>query len=313
MSAITPNPFATGLPPAATNFGFGTGDSSLAAALTPNYAQRNDAISLDAPWRLPSRGSSFESQPDANGGYTNPQTNGDQSQFMAIVSQLLGAVSSLFAQLGSMFGAPSHEGSPNASSPEQNFANATAGSVGDPHESFHGTTGSGSSVDGTWDSMTSHDNLLSSNSFHGGYRVSTAVTQPNANGVTLNDRVSVATDGGNTNVSMNKDGSYDVSSYGQKIELQTGTAVPVSDHETATKNGDGSLTIDDRNERGGSIQTTLERNANGGVDVKSIAKEVDLGGYLVDKRDGDRDPVAAASFRDHGVAPSENAPWNALV
>ena len=47
------------------------------------------------------------------------------------------------------------------------------------------------SVNEHWDSMTSHDDLVHSAQIDGGYRVSTAVTQPDANGVTWNQSATV--------------------------------------------------------------------------------------------------------------------------
>lgn len=293
MSAISPNPFASGMTPTAPGFDFERPGSALPYALDRPYAA-SDAIGLAPNARRAIGG--FGPQAD-DWGYVDPQTSAGQSAFATLISQFLGSVSSLFAQLGSLFAnPPAATGQSQApGGGETHFENATAGSVGDPHESFAGTTESGRAVGGKWDSMTSHGDLLSSSSFDGGYRIATSVTRPSSNGVTLNDSVSVATDGGQTDVSMQGDGSYDVRSYGSHIELQPGKAVRVDDRETVTKNADGSLTIDDRNGRGGSLTTTLARNGSGGVDVTSAAKEISLGGYLVDGKDGDPDPVADAA------------------
>ncbi len=300
MSAINNSPVGAGLSAALPNFDFERQGLTLPAALAPGAGSASDGIRFDPSWRGPSAPPAYA----PSGGYQDPQTNAGQSQFMGFISQLLGSISSLIGSLTSMFAQSPPQ---SAGGGEQSFANATAGSVGDPHETFSGTTAAGTGVDGHWDSMSSHGNLLSSNSFDGGFRIATTVTQPNANGVTLNDHVSVASNGGNTNVTMNKDGSYDVTSYGQHVDLVTGHAVHVNDGETVTKNNDGSLTIDDINGRGGSIETTLRSNGSGGVDVNATAKNVHLGGYLIDKQDGDADPVALAG-RDGYGAPSYTLP-----
>lgn len=302
MSAITPNPFTTGLSPTAPGFDFERQGNAL-AALAPAFRERSDAIGLGQnglPWRSPLSGSDGFA---GESGYQSPGANGGQSQFMGIISQLFGSIASLFTQLGSMLGFVSR-GSTQSAPPivggEQRFGHATASSVGDPHQSFHGTTSGGNVIDGHWDSMTSHDNLLSSKSFDGGYRIATTVTQPGPRGVTTNDHVSVTTNCGNTNVTMNKDGSYEVSAFGHHIDLIVGKATHVNDGELVTKNADGSLTIDDSNGHGGTIATTL-RSTGGGVDVNTMADNVDLGGYLVDKQDGDADPVALAGRDGYGT------------
>ena len=54
-------------------------------------------------------------------------------------------------------------------------------------------TRQGQTQKGSWDNMRSHADLLDSNSFAGGYRVATQVSQPNAQGVTMNQSASIAT------------------------------------------------------------------------------------------------------------------------
>jgi hypothetical protein len=208
----------------------------------------------------------------------------------SLYNQLLGSLSSMFSNLGSMFGYSATSGSaPGQPAPQLNgrdqtyFTSASASSVGDPHESLSGTTGGGSTIDQKWNSMVSHPNLLDSDSFAGGYRVSTAVTTPNAsaNGVTQNQSATVTTSGGGTSVTMNQDGSYAVTSYGRSLTLPTGQPQNLGNGETVTLNADKSLTISDTNASGGCITTTLKPNGTGGVDVTNEAKNVDLGGSLV--------------------------------
>jgi hypothetical protein len=180
----------------------------------------------------------------------------------------------------------SYWGPQQASQGQAFYGSADASSVGDPHEAFSATTGAGNTVNGKWDSMSSHRDLLDSNSFNGGYRVSTQATQPNSQGVTLNQRGTVTTASGNTTVTLNANGQYSVASYGQSISLQQGQSVSLGNGESVTLNADNSLTVSDTNTQGGSITTTLATNGSGGVDVKTHANEVDLGGYLVNRSDG---------------------------
>lgn len=301
MSAITPNPFAAANP-AALPFEYQRPGAALATALMPAYREPRDGIGSSDRF---GPGASFGSSGGV-GGYANGQTNIVQAQFTSLLAALMEFVSSSFAQLGSLFkfAGPATALQPGGSAgpAEQYFKNASASSVGDPHESFRGTTASGAAIDTAWDSMSSHANLLSSGSFDGGYRVSTTVTQPGDRGVTYNERATVATDGGNTTVSLHKDGSTDVTSYGRHVELETGHAVRLSDGESVMRNADGSLTIDDANGRGGSMHTTL-RSTGSGVDVETTGNDVALGGYLVSKHDGDTDPVALAAQPGAGSYP----------
>jgi hypothetical protein len=215
-----------------------------------------------------------------------------QSGFGSILNQISNAINSLFAQLGAAFGNTSTSSgsgaapSPAGSTAETMFANATAASTGDPHLSLAGTTTSGAAVDGHWDSMRSHADLLDSDSFSGGYRISTQATQPNAKGVTFNASASVTTSGGATTVSMQANGSYSVTSGGANVTLTQGQATSLGNGETVTLNADGSLSVNDTNANGGSIATTLKSNGDGGVDVTTQAGNVDLGGYLVNRSDG---------------------------
>jgi hypothetical protein len=193
------------------------------------------------------------------------------------------------------------------------FANASASSWGDPHDTFNGNAPGGQSVNQSWDNMSSHGDLLDSNSFAGGYRVATQVTQPNAQGVTMNQSASITTDSGNTTVSLNASGQYQISSYGNNVTLQPGQTAQLDSGEAVTLNGDGSLTVTDSNASGGQISTTLRANGNGGVDVKAQASDVNLGGYLVTRADG---PYAQAPHRPIWhvePASSQSAPaslWN---
>jgi hypothetical protein len=169
--------------------------------------------------------------------------------------------------------------------PQQYFTNADASSVGDPHDAFNGTSNTNGNLSNRWDDMHSHGQLLSSDSFRGGYRVSTRACQPNSNGVTTNSSATVTTDGGNTAVTLNADGTSSVVRRGQPVTLQAGTSTSLGNGESVTLNADGSLSVQMQNQNGGTIATTLKVN-NGGVDVSDHAENVDLGGYLVTRSEG---------------------------
>jgi hypothetical protein len=205
------------------------------------------------------------------------------------IGSLLSTLGSLLSQLaGSLSGA----GSPPQScppqtgplqpwqQPQQFFQNATGASVGDPHLSFDGTNAYGASSDAKWNSMVSHNNLLDSNSFAGGYRVSTETGQPNANGVTVNQSAAVTTDGGATRVSLDADGTASIYANGTTTSIADGQQLNLGNGETVTRTDNGLLIVRDSNGRGGEIATTLSSNGKY-VNVSAEARNVDLGGYLV--------------------------------
>jgi RES domain-containing protein len=163
---------------------------------------------------------------------------------------------------------------------QQYFTSADFRSTGDPHDAFAGTTASGETVGGRWNNMLNHPDLLHSNSFAGGFRISTDVGQPNDRGVTRNNTATVETNYGRTAVTMSAGGSFSVTENGKSIELEAGKTQDLGHGESVTLNKDGSLTVVDRSASGGEITTTLSAK-NGGVNVEASAQNVDLGGYLV--------------------------------
>lgn len=168
--------------------------------------------------------------------------------------------------------------------PQQRFSDVDVSSTGDPHLAEVGTIegpGGNQSVDAHWDSMTSHGDLVHSDQVAGGYRVSTTVTAPGANGVTYNQSATVHTDGGRDCVTMNRDGSFAVTENGRPVSLSQGQSTTLPGGATVTANADGSLTVNASNARGGSIATTL-RSTGQGVDVTSHAHEISLGGDAID-------------------------------
>ena len=154
---------------------------------------------------------------------------------------------------------------------ESFFQNASGASEGDPHLSFNGQK---------WNSMTSHPDLLNSDSIPGGFRISTQVTSPNERGVTKNQSAKVSLDGGQTTISMNNQGQAKIDEYGQNVAISAGQTVRLGNGTSVTENQNGSLVVDARNGSGGRIETTLTAQGQG-VNVDVTAHDVDLGGALV--------------------------------
>lgn len=218
--------------------------------------------------------------PSSAGGLFNAPW-GSQASLGGIVSQLLDVIQQLVSMLsgtslfGSMFG-----GSQPA--PQTFYQHATGSSTGDPHLGFSGTDGNGRTQSARFDSMTGHGDLLDSDSFPGGYQLSTSVTQPGANGVTYNQEATISTGFGQTQVSLDRNGNARILQNGETISLANGQSVDLGGGETVTRNADGSVVVRDENALGGSIATTLSRNGEG-VDVNTQASNVDLGGDLLNQ------------------------------
>jgi hypothetical protein len=181
-------------------------------------------------------------------------------QLGSLLQQLMGSIGNAFG--GGGFG--------NCSG-DQYFQNANGGSVGDPHLSFNGNT---------WNSMQSQPDLLDSNSFSGGYQISTQATAPNAHGVTYNESASISSGYGLTSVTLDTSGAVTITQDGSNLAIAPGQTLQLGNGESVTQNQNGSLLVSDSNGFGGSITTTLSLNGNG-VDVQTSASNVDLGGALV--------------------------------
>lgn len=166
-------------------------------------------------------------------------------------------------------------------SPAQtSYTNANASSTGDPHLAFDGTAQNGQHNSARFDSMQSHQDLLDSNSFLGGYRISTVVTAPQGNGVTFNQSATVTSNFGNTAVTLDKNGNASIQNDGETLSIANGQTLTLGNGETVTRNADGSLTIEDYAAGGGTLTTTMHENG-AGVDVNVQAQNVQLGGDLV--------------------------------
>ncbi len=200
-------------------------------------------------------------------------------QLMAMLQQLLGGTQGGFQN----------------DSPQQYFQNADGTSLGDPHLNFNGTNGRGSTEQAQFDSMSAHSDLLDSDSFAGGYRLSTTPTTPNANGVTYNQRATVTTNFGNTQVCMDRDSGASIVQNGQTSQMAVGESYDLGNGETALLGRDGTLSVTQTNASGGSVTTTMRQNGNG-VDVRTHAHDVSLGGDL-------------AEAAEHSRAPRRPQPW----
>jgi hypothetical protein len=163
----------------------------------------------------------------------------------------------------------------------QRFENLDVSSTGDPHLAAVGTREGGSgAIDAHWDSMTSQNDLVHSSQIDGGYRVSTAVTQAGANGVTSNQSATVHANFDQDAVTMNRDGSFAVYDNGAEVRLGKGESAVLSGGETVSENQDGSLVVGARTAAGGTIATTLRANG-AGVDVTTHAHDIAVGGDAI--------------------------------
>lgn len=208
--------------------------------------------------------------------------SGANGSILGLIQSLIGTIQQLLSSL--LTGNGTSDWTPwSGNEPSQRFQNVDIGSTGDPHISETGTlrTRNGQqTVDQHYDSMSSHDDLVETRDVAGGYRVSTTVTQPGANGVTYNQSATVHADFGQDTITMNKDGSFAISDHGAAVALTKGQSVGLSGGEVVTENQDGSLTVNAANARGGSISTTL-RSTGSGVDVTTHAHDIALGGDVV--------------------------------
>jgi len=211
---------------------------------------------------------------------------------------LLGAIGGLLGQLGTLLqqliGTNGAGGTPGYGGNETFFSSANGASLGDPHLSFNGTT---------WNSMTDHPDLLHSDSFAGGFDISTSVTQPNTAGITYNRQATITTDFGNTQVSLNNAGQATIVQNGQTQAIAPGNSFNLGDGDTVTRNQDGSLVFTAYSGNGGTITTTLQQNGSG-VDVNVAASNVDLGGDLV------QGAPRRAYPTDHHITPRTPTPHN---
>ena len=273
------------------SFLFSSLDSTAGDGPQPNAAPSNATASpirgadaIARPWW--SCGTTASNDANPLGNLFGP-SNAAGAGIFALVSGLIGALQQLVAAFVSQ-NAPRSIAQPG----QQRFENVDVSSTGDPHIAEVGTTegpGGEHAVDVRWDSMEAHDDLVHSNAIAGGYRVSTAVTQPGANGVTFNNSATVHTNFDQDSVTMQRDGAFSISDAGNDVKLAVGQSITLSGGETVIRNPDGSLTVGAQSADGGTIATTL-RATGQGVDVTTHAHEIALGG----------DAVMHGAHRSHG-------------
>ena len=130
------------------------------------------------------------------------------------------------------------------------FQNAAGSSDGDPHLSFNGAQ---------WNNMASQPDLLNSDSFAGGFRISTQATPPNAKGVTWNQSATVSLNNGATTITMNNNGEASITSYGQALSIERGQTLQLGDGESVKCEQNGSLRVTAQNAQGGQIRRRSPR------------------------------------------------------
>lgn len=248
--------------------GFGTGFDNDLDGDNPLTFSPNDAISRLMPPLLDPLGVG-----SAVAGGLSPILR-SLGGLLQQLSQALGGSGGTTGGTGGSGGYGGNCGGSPCANAQQYFGNASASSTGDPHLAF-----SGDGTNAHWDSMSGHTDLLDSNSFDGGFRISTQTTTPNANGVTYNGAASVATRNGNTRVTLDNAGNATVDRYGRTFALQNGQSFDLGGGEHVSRGTDGSVDVTERNAQGGSIDTRLGENGRG-VDVNVQAQNVDLGGDL---------------------------------
>jgi hypothetical protein len=229
--------------------------------------------------------------PWSNGGTAAPpyaDGYGNSSSLQGLLGPLMGVLQQLMQMLQSMmgYGCNGPYSGPNCppSGNERYFQNASGSSEGDPHLSFNGAK---------WNNMASQPDLLNSNSFPGGFQISTQTTPPNGKDVSWNQSATISLNNGATTVSMNNRGEPTITSSGQPISISRGQTLTLGNGESVTYDQSGALRVCAENGTGGRIDTTLTPQGNG-VNVDVTAHNVDLGGTLVNgyERRADRDPIA---------------------
>ncbi len=240
------------------------GIGPLAGSLAGNAFRRIGIVRGD-------RVLAIQSPPSAG---TDPTQQPQSGPWDGILSQLMGVLNEIMQAIGGILGSSNQTG--------QLYTSATAGSTGDPHLAFDGTTALGGHTSAHFDSMTGHQNLLHSDSLAGGYGLSTEVTAPGSNGVTYNALATVSTDYGTTQVSLAQNGNATLIRNGQSQMIANGQTFDLGNGETVSRDADGALSVSEANGQGGTIMTKLSENGTG-IDANVTAQNVDLDGFLVNR------------------------------
>jgi len=238
-------------------------------------------------------GSSSDTLP---GGAPNPLASsgigGILAQLASQVQQSIAQISNALTGTSTSATTANAAGGTNATPNAASFQNVSLASVGDPHLSVSGTEqnadGSTSSVSSKFDSMSGHQDLFSTRDFGDGFHVSTAVTQPSANGITQNASATATMDGGRESVTMTNTGAISVNDHGGSVALTPGQSVTLSGGQQVSEGSNGSVSITE-SRFGENLTTTFTNNGGGGVDVTATGQNVTLGGDLIT---GGTTPVA---------------------
>ena len=137
------------------------------------------------------------------------------------------------------------------------FGSATISSTGDPHLAINGTLSDGSNVSLTYDNMQSDPDLVRSNSFAGGFKVSTQTTQPNASGVTYNQSATVSTNFGQNQVTFDNGGNATILQNGNSRSRSRPGRRSISAAASLVTDNGNSLVVNETNSSGGNITTTM--------------------------------------------------------
>ncbi len=293
------------------------GDDGNVGANSP-YARAQPPDAIARPWWASGRGVGNGNDIGANSlgglfGTANASNGSIAGILTGLVSLLQQLVGSFLNQSRNQFPTQPQNQNQNcaANGSPQRFENIDVSSTGDPHLAAVGTReDGGGTVDAHWDSMASQNDLVHSTQIDGGYRVSTAVTQPGANGVTTNQSATVHANFGQDAVTMNRDGSFAIFDNGAEVRIGKGESAVLTGGETVSENQDGSLLVSARSATGGTIATTL-RATGAGVDVSTHAHEIAVGGDAI----AHADPTARAAHvppgahgHGHGHGPAHQKP-----
>ena len=248
-----------------------TGTEGSVFAGAPPTAAGDDISRLAPPWSNEAGegpyGEAFSNPGNLQGVFGSLM--GMLQQLMAVLQSLMGYGSN--APYGQGSCPPYNSGGCRPYGNERFFQNATGSSDGDPHLSFNGAR---------WDNMTSQPDLLNSNSFAGGFQISTQATPRSGKGVSWNQSATVSLNDGATKISMNNEGQATVTNNGQSVAIAKGQTLQLGNGESVTYEQNGSLRVCAQNGNGGRIETTLSAEGRG-VNVDVTAHDVDLGGTLV--------------------------------
>lgn len=204
---------------------------------------------------------------------------------MGVLSQMMAQVQQQITKLGgALFGARAFAATPQTGSGTAAFQSVSLASSGDPHLSVSGSErnadGTTTAVNSHFDSMTGHDDLFSTRDFGDGFRVSTSVTAPAANGITQNASATATMEGGRETVTLSNSGDVSIGDRGASVALTAGQTVTLSGGQRVSEAANGAISVSE-SRFGQSLTTTFTPNGGGGVDVTAQGRNVTLAGDLI--------------------------------